>query len=152
MTSHRPHRDIHTEPPSSEATFCCARHQLGMIAPSDCDECGEPWPCLESIAADIREHPVQPVPDIWVEEETTEDGTVVPGHRVDMSKARSQTFELVCPCGKIHGVTWTTHEETRAYPELYERGRKMVRADLVRAVAACPDRTDNKEEGPPWLR
>jgi hypothetical protein len=46
---HRRHSEVHTEDrPNSDTWFCCARHQLGAIAPSDCDECGEPWPCPDA--------------------------------------------------------------------------------------------------------
>ncbi len=79
------------------------------------------------------------VPDLHVPERIADDGTVVPALTVDMSNAFHLRAEVRCRCGQLYGWKVLGHREViNGWPEMVQRYRDELCAQVKRAVDACP--------------
>jgi hypothetical protein len=79
------------------------------------------------------------VPDLYIEEYTDEDGTLVPTHTLDMSHVRRVEFESrACGCGRLHGyvleINW---DMILSWPQFAEHALESGMQALVRSIEDC---------------
>lgn len=80
--------------------------------------------------------PVEQPPDYWCDDYTDEDtGEFVPGHMVDMSNIRRQTFETDgCMCGNVHALTVDFWAGVLDYPPLHAKLIEQTSTALRRRI------------------